>query len=82
MTQQLRGPLLAQAECEGVPLNPDHQHLHNELWARQTAAIERATSGALAAAAEAREAASRQMPEYVDTAERVGNDLCPCWSFA
>ena len=74
MTQQLRCPLLAQAECEGVPLSPDHQHLHNELWARQTAAIERATSGALAAAAEAREAASRQMPEFVDTAERVGND--------
>ncbi len=42
-----------QAECEGVPMNPDYQHLHNELWARQTAAIERASSGALAAAAEA-----------------------------
>ena len=63
-----------QAECEGVPMNPDYQHLHNELWARQTAAIERASSGALAAAAEARDAASRQMPEFVDSATRV----CTC----
>ena len=75
-SRQLRCPRLAQAECEGVPLNPDHQHLHNALWARQTAAIERATSEALAAAAEAREVASRQMPEFVDTAERVSTDPC------
>ena len=60
-----------QAECEGVPMNPDYQHLHNELWARQTTAIERASSAALAAAAEARDAASRQMPEFVASATRV-----------
>lgn len=65
--------MCAQAECEGVPLSPDYQHLHNELWARQTAAIERASSGAMAAAAEAREAATRQMPEYVDSSTRVGS---------
>ncbi len=52
-------------------MNPDYQHLHNELWARQTAAIERSSSGALAAAAEARDAASRQMPEFVDSGTRV-----------
>ena len=63
--------VLEQAECEGVPMNPDFQHLHNELWARQTAAIERASSSSLAAAAEARDAASRQMPEYKDPATRV-----------
>ena len=70
MNQQLRCPaagLFCRRSVRAVPLSPDHQHLHNELWARQTAAIERATSAALAAAAEAREAASRQMPEFVDT---------------
>ncbi len=62
---------VSQAECEGIPLNPDYQHLHNELWARQTAAIERATSAALAAAAEARDAASRHMPAFEDSTSRV-----------
>ena len=66
-----------QAECEGIPLNPDYQHLHNELWARQTAAIERATSAALAAAAEARDAVSRHMPEFEDSTSRV-RSIGPC----
>lgn len=68
--------LLVQAECEGVPVSPDYQHLHNELWARQTTAIERASSAALAAAAEARDAASRQMPEFVDSVTRVCAPYC------
>ncbi len=53
----------AQAEGEGVMLQPEYQALHQGLWARQTAALERASPAATAVAAEAREAAAKHLDD-------------------
>lgn len=52
-----------QAEGEGVLVQPEYQGLLQELWARQTAALERASPASAAAAAEAREGAAKQLHE-------------------
>ncbi len=52
-----------QAEGEGVLIQPEYQGLRQGLWGRQTAALERASPAATAAAAEAREGSAKQLSE-------------------
>jgi hypothetical protein len=62
-----------QAEGEGVLVQAEHQCLHQGLWSRQTAALERASPASMAAAAAAREAAAKHLedlseqPSWVST---------------
>jgi hypothetical protein len=66
-----------QAEGEGVLLLPEHHALSQQLWLRQTSALERASPAAAAAAAAARDAAAKQLPDlpeqpsWVRTAHRT-----------
>ena len=52
-----------QAEGEGVLAQAEYQPLVQGLWARQTAALERASPSATAAAAEAREVAAKELED-------------------
>lgn len=67
---------VVQAEGEGILVQPEYQGLVQDLWMRQTAALERASPAATAAAAEAREAAAKGLKDLPEQPSWVSTSSC------